>query len=136
MAEQKKKAGRPATRKPVRFELSISQEMKELLVAKAQEVHRPVNFVAYLLLEQSLGIKQTEDKPKDQRRSKYPHADKPVGEKSDKMMSISLQPELKSAVRAIAKLERRTVSSMACLMLRDWVAEWERTHPDVILDEK
>ncbi|MBR5705772.1 MAG: hypothetical protein IKX21_07380 [Deltaproteobacteria bacterium] len=129
MTEAKKKGGRPATRNPVRFNLSITEEAKDRLEARAKAEDRPMNHVVCAILDQALGIgdavqPETEEKPKRVRTGGR------MSEGATAMLTISLQPELKEAVRRVARAERRTASNMACLMLRDWILQYEHDHPE------
>jgi len=122
-----KKIGRPATRNPVRFNLSISEKTKEKLEKLARTKDRPMNYVVCSILDQALGIEDSNTAapiPQDEAQKRQKGG-------ATVMLNISLQPELKDAVKAIAKMERRTASNMASLMLRDWIKEWETKHPGV-----
>lgn len=132
MTETKKKMGRPATRNPIRFNLSITEEVKDRLEARAKAEDRPMNYIVCSLLNQALGIggsgtpaPQEEEKPKRVRTGGR------MSEGATAMLTISLQPELKEAVRRVARMEKRTASNMACLMLRDWILQYEHDHPEV-----
>ena len=132
MADAKKR-GRPATRNPFRIDVSVTETIKAKLEDVAKSEHRPVNHIVCSILNRALGI--------DEQTSPAPHSETPKeeGQKTGghasggatTLLTISLQPELKDAVKRIAKMERRTASNMSCLMLRDWIGEWEAKHPGV-----
>ena len=126
MAEAKK-IGRPATRNPARLDISVPEATRAKLEELAKSEHRPMNYVVCSLLNKTLGI--------DEQDTATPPAEAPERQKASNgatvMLNISLQPDLKAAVKAIAKMERRTASNMASLMIRDWIEQWEANHPGV-----
>lgn len=123
MAEAKK-IGRPATRNPARLDISVPEATRAKLEELAKSERRPMNYVVCSLLNQTLGI--------DEQDTPAPPAEAPKRQKDSNcatvMLNISLQSELKDAVKAIAKMERRTASNMACVMIRDWIEQWEAKH--------
>ena len=124
-----KKTGRPATRNPVRLDVSVTEATKAKLDELAKTERRPMNYVVCSLLNQVLGIEENSDTaasaPQDETQQRLHASGATV------MLNISLQPDLKAAVKAVAKLERRTASNMASIMLRDWIKQWETEHPGV-----
>jgi len=126
METAKKKTGRPLSRKPVRFELSISQEAKEALERRAKEELRPMTAVACSILEQVLANSGTaQPVPEEEAKPKRIRTGGRISEGATALLTISLQPELKTAVQEVARSENRTTSNMACLMLRDWIMDYE-----------
>ena len=123
MEEAKKKMGRPATRNPVRLGVSITEKVKERLEEMARKEHRSINYVVCSLLDQALGIEEASDAPAP--LAKRLRTGGRVSEGATAMLTISLQPELKAAVQDVARSENRTTSNMACLMLRDWIMDYE-----------
>lgn len=125
-----KKIGRPSTRNPVRFNLSISERAKEELEKLAKAEDRPMNYVVCSILDQALGIDEDSGTTVPAPQDETPKRQK-ASSGATVMLNISLQPDLKAAVKAIAKMERRTASNMASLMIRDWIKQWEADHPGV-----
>ena len=137
MAERKK-MGRPANGATQILGISITPELKERIMAQARISRRSASSFACSLLEQALdnensgAVNTVTPAPQyDVPKVNRPQARGRVSEGATAMLTISLQPELKAAVKAVAKMESRTASNMACLMLRDWIETWEANHPDV-----
>jgi len=133
MSEQNKKMGRPANGATQILGISITPELKERIMAKAKTERRSASSLACSILENafSAGSETAPSTPDVQPKPKRPRTGGRVSEGATAMLTISLQPELKAAVQEIARSERRTTSNMACLMLRDWIMEWEADHPGV-----
>lgn len=125
-----KKTGRPATRNPARLDVSVAETTKAKLDELAKSERRSMNYVVCSLLNQALGIEEDSGAAVP-----APQVEAPERRKDSNgatvMLNISLQPDLKAAVKAIAKVERRTASNMASLMIRDWIEQWEADHPGV-----
>ena len=117
------------TGKTCMLTVPVSEEIRARLGGEAEKQHRSMNHLVRSILAQSLGIDDSgtaapapqDGAPKRQRASNS----------ATVMLNISLQPELKDAVKTIAKMERRTASNMTSLMIRDWIEQWEAKHPDV-----
>ena len=123
MAETKK-MGRPSNGKPVILRIPATEETRNALDAAAKAQRRSMAAYAGAVIEAALGTATPaplDETPKRQKTSNGPTV----------MLNISLQPDLKDAVKAIAKMEHRTASNMASLMLRDWIEQWEAKHPGV-----
>jgi len=127
---REKKTGRPATRNPVRLDVSVTETTKTKLDELAKSERRPMNYVVCSLLNQILGIEEDSGTAAPAPQDETPKRQK-ASNGTTVMLNISLQPDLKAAVKAIAKVERRTASNMASLMIRDWIEQWEANHPGV-----
>lgn len=125
-----KKTGRPATRNPVRLDVSVAETTKAKLDELAKSERRSMNYVVCSLLNKALGIEEGSDTAVPAPQAEAPERRK-TSNGATVMLNISLQPDLKAAVKAIAKVERRTASNMASLMIRDWIEQWEADHPGV-----
>lgn len=130
MAEAKK-IGRPSTGKPVILRIPATEETRNALEAAAKEKHRSMASFAGGILEETLGTATSPAPQSAAPKAKRPKTGGRISEGATALLTISLQPELKAAVKRIAGMERRTASNMACLMLRDWILEWEHDHPGV-----
>ena len=128
MADTRKK-GRPSLGKTCMLTVPVSEETRTRLGAEAEKQSRSMNHLVRSILDQALGIDGSGA------ATEAPQEDSPKDRKADNgstvMLNISLQPKLKAAVKAIAKMERRTASNMACLMIHDWIEKWEAKHPGV-----
>lgn len=124
MAEQKK-TGRPSNGKPIILRIPATEETRNALETAAKAQRRSMAAYAGAVIEEALGT--VSSAPQDE--------ETPAGQKSGNgttvLLTISLPPDLKAAVKAIAKVERRTASNMASLMIRDWIEQWEASHPGV-----
>ena len=89
-----------------------------------------MNHLVRSILDQALGIEENSGTAVPAPQDKTPTRRK-ASNGATVMLNISLQPDLKAAVKAIAKVERRTASNMASLMIRDWIEQWEADHPGV-----
>lgn len=89
-----------------------------------------MNYVVCSLLNQILGIEEDSGTAAPTPQDETPKRQK-ASNGATVMLNISLPPDLKTAVKAIAKVERRTASNMASLMIRDWIEQWEADHPGV-----
>jgi predicted transcriptional regulator len=114
----------------MRLDISVAKATKAKLDELAKSERRPMNYVVCSLLNQVLGIEEDSDAAVPP-----PHVEAQERRKASNgatvMLNISLQSDLKAAVKAIAKVERRTASNMASLMIRDWIEQWEASHPGV-----
>ena len=125
-----KKTGRPATRNPARLDVSVAETTKTKLDELAKSERRSMNYVVCSLLNKALGIEENSGTAVPAPQVEAPERRK-ANNGATVMLNISLQPDLKAAVKAIAKVERRTASNMASLMIRDWIEQWEANHPGV-----
>ncbi len=133
MAEQKKKMGRPSNGATQILGISITPELKERIMARARTEHRSASSLACAILEAAFSdnASGSQTAPGAEAKPRRPRTGGRVSEGATAMLTISLQPELKAAVQDVARNENRTTSNMACLMLRDWIEEWETKHPGV-----
>lgn len=128
-----KKMGRPSNGKPCMVAIPVTEEVKKKLSEEAKARRRSIASFAGGIIEEALGTSKPET-PAPQAETATPESQKASGhlnEGATALLTISLQPKLKAAVKAIAKVERRTASNMACLMIHDWIEEWEAKHPGV-----
>ena len=120
-----KKTGRPSNGKPCIVAIPVTEEVRKKLGEEAKANRRSIASFAGGIIEDALGI--VSSAPQDE--------ETPTNQKANNgttvLLTISLQPDLKAAVKAIAKVERRTASNMASLMIRDWIEQWEADHPGV-----
>lgn len=96
-------------------------------MARARTEHRSASSLACAILEAAFsdnaGDSQTA--PEAEVKPRRPRTGGRVSEGATAMLTISLQPELKAAVQDVARNENRTTSNMACLMLRDWIMDYD-----------
>jgi predicted transcriptional regulator len=114
----------------VRLDVSVAEATKAKLDELAKSERRPMNYVVCSLLNQVLGIDEDSGTAVPAPQVEAPERRK-ASNGATVMLNISLQPDLKAAVKTIAKVERRTASNMASLMIRDWIEQWTAKHPGV-----
>ena len=108
----------------------VSEETRARLGGEAERQRRSMNHLVRSILDQALGIEEDSGTAVPAPQDETPKRQK-TSNGATVMLNISLQPDLKAAVKAIAKVERRTASNMASLMIRDWIEQWEADHPGV-----
>ena len=127
---ERRKTGRPSTGKTCMLTVPVSEETRARLGGEAERQRRSMNHLVRSSLDQALGIKEDSGTAAPAPQDEAPKRRK-ASNGATVMLNISLQPDLKAAVKAIAKVERRTASNMASLMIRDWIEQWEASHPGV-----
>lgn len=127
MAEQKKRMGRPSNGATQILGISITPELKERIMARARTEHRSASSLACAILEAAFSDNAggSQPAPEAEVKPRRPRTGGRVSEGATAMLTISLQPELKAAVQDVARNENRTTSNMACLMLRDWIMDYD-----------
>ena len=125
-----RKTDKPSTGKTCMLTVPVSEETRARLGGEAERQRRSMNHLVRSILDQALGIEEDSGTAIPAPQVEAPERRK-VSNGATVMLNISLQPDLKAAVKAIAKMERRTASNMASLMIRDWIEQWEANHPGV-----
>lgn len=131
MAETKK-MGRPSNGKPCIVAIPVTEEVKKKLSEEAKARRRSIASFAGCIIEEALNTGEPETSaPQTETETLERQKASRINEGATALLTISLQPKLKDAVKAIAKLERRTASNMACLMIHNWIENWEAEHPGI-----
>lgn len=125
-----RKTGKPNKGKTCMLTVPVSEETRARLGGEAERQRRSMNHLVRSILDRALGIEENSGTAVPAPQDKTPTRQK-ASNGATVMLNISLQPDLKAAVKAIAKMERRTASNMASLMLRDWIEDWTAKHPGV-----
>lgn len=125
-----RKTSKPSKGKTCMLTVPVSEETRARLGGEAERQRRSMNHLVRSILDQALGIEENSGTAVPAPQNEAPERQK-TSNGATVMLNISLQPELKAAVKAIAKMERRTASNMTSLMIRDWIEQWEAKHPGV-----